>query len=51
MKAVLMEEHQEKKLDINNEGGQKSGASFNIIAPISEAFQSGQGSALEKPEE
>jgi hypothetical protein len=31
MKAVLIEEQQEKKLEIEKEGGQRSSGSFNIV--------------------
>jgi len=74
MKDILLEEQQDKKVEIEKEGGQRSG-SFNIVAPIdteqlvqldvapidteteqevveaSHAFQSRDGSALEKPEQ
>lgn len=68
MKDILLEEQQDKKPEIEKEGGQRSG-SFNIVAPIdneqvvqfdegeqevveaSHAFQSRDGSALEKPEQ
>jgi len=56
MKAVLIEEQQEKKLDINNEGGGKASGTqqssyINIVAPIDAAYNSRDGSALEKENE